>query len=48
MGFPRRHDYPSEGNKISAGQLKYVCQADPFHSESNICRRGDGGVGRLQ
>lgn len=39
LGFSR-YDYPSEDNKISADQLTYIRQADPFHSDSNIWRGG--------
>lgn len=47
MGFPRRHDYPSEGNNISAGRLIYIYQADPFRSEGNICREGGWWSGEV-
>lgn len=36
LGFSRRYDYPPKDHKISAGQLTYIRQADPFHSDSNI------------
>lgn len=43
LGFSRRYDYPLKDYKISAGQLTYIRQADPFHSDSNVrCRRGEG------